>query len=68
MDFRPNAVLGTPDEPIAIEFIAGDITGIRNIEELDSEGKWYSTSGWQLGEKPKRKGVYINDGRKVVIK
>jgi hypothetical protein len=68
MDFRPNAVVGSPDEPIAIQFVVSDATDIRSLEELDPEGKWYSTSGWQLGEKPKRKGVYINDGRKVVIK
>ena len=69
MDFRPNAVVGSPDEPIAINFSGSDITDIRALEELDSEaGDWYSTQGWQLGDKPKRKGVYILNGKKIVVK
>ncbi len=38
----------------------------RKIEnEADT---WYDLSGRRLSGKPKAKGVYINNGRKVVIK
>ena len=36
------------------------------IEELNSE--WYDLQGRKLGSKPTRKGLYINNGKKIVIK
>ena len=33
----------------------------------DSEGEWYTLSGMQLHSKPTVSGIYIHDGRKVVI-
>ena len=34
----------------------------------DSEGVWYSLDGVRLNSKPTTKGLYINNGKKVVIK
>ena len=34
----------------------------------DSEGVWYSLDGVRLNGKPTTKGLYINNGRKVVLK
>ena len=31
-------------------------------------GEWYDLSGRKLSQKPTKKGIYINNGRKVVIK
>lgn len=47
----------------------GDTTGIMEIEngKLNIES-WYSLDGRRLNAKPTKKGVYVNNGRKVVIK
>ena len=51
--------------------VGGDTTGMEElknekIEELNSE--WYDLQGRKLGIKPTRKGLYINNGKKIVIK
>ncbi len=38
------------------------------IEELKSEDGWYTVDGVKLDKQPTRKGLYIHNGRKVVIK
>ena len=38
------------------------------IEELKSDGAWYTLDGRKLNGKPTQKGVYVNGGRKIVIK
>ena len=45
-----------------------DITGIKTIENDSVEGPWYSLDGLQLQTQPQKKGVYIQNGKKVVIK
>ena len=64
--FHANDVLGTPDEPFAISF--SDATGIDKWYGDYEPGKWYSTSGIQLPKRPTKKGVYIFNRHKVVIK
>jgi len=48
------------------------LTGIEGIAadkaEADGDGNWYDLNGRKLNSKPTTKGVYINNGRKVVIK
>ena len=50
----------------------GDTTGIEDVRGLmsdgRSEGAWYDLNGRKLQQKPTRKGVYLNNGHKVVIK
>ncbi len=51
----------------------GNGEGTTSIENLtpalsESEGEWYDLQGRRLGSKPNRKGIYISNGRKVVIK
>lgn len=51
----------------------GDATGIVSMEEgrgikEDGTGEWYSLDGRQLNAQPTRKGIYVKDGKKVVIK
>lgn len=57
-----------------IDFGDGETTtGIISIENgqltIDnSAGGWYSLDGRRLDSKPTKKGVYINNGKKTVIK
>ena len=59
---------------ITLESLGGNdnTTGIEEIrmnsELRDSKGPWYSLDGRRLNAKPTRKGVYVKDGRKIVIK
>ena len=45
-----------------------DITGIKTIELDEAEGTWFSIDGRQIQGQPQRKGVYLQKGKKVVIK
>ena len=44
-------------------------TGIDAIENvtIDNEG-WYDLQGRKLQAKPNRKGIYIHNGKKVVVR
>lgn len=45
------------------------ITGIETAGTIQSgSGSWYTPDGRRLSGKPTKKGLYINNGRKVVIK
>ena len=49
----------------------GDTTGIEDVRSLmsdDSGETWYDLNGRKLLQKPIKKGVYLNNGLKVVIK
>ena len=48
----------------------GSTTEIGTITPAFTEGEqvWYSLDGMRLNEKPATKGVYINNGKKIVIK
>ena len=52
-----------------VEVVKGE-TGIRSLTPTLSqgEGAWYSLDGRKLQGKPTQKGVYIMNGKKVVIK
>ncbi|MBP1541512.1 MAG: hypothetical protein ILA25_05010 [Prevotella sp.] len=58
MTFKADAVIGSPDEPTAINFVRADA----------EVGKWYTVDGLMLQEKPVRKGVYIYNGKKIVVR
>ena len=52
-------------------FIAGEATGIEDVRSLmsdDSGENWYDLNGRKLLQKPIKKGVYLNNGHKVVIR
>lgn len=51
--------------------ISDDATGIRSIDKLttdDADGAWYGIDGRRLQGKPTKRGLYIVNGKKVVIK
>ena len=58
MVFQTNAVIGSPDEPTAINFTQAEY----------EDGKWYTLSGLLLQQKPTTKGVYIYNGKKVIVR
>ena len=57
-----------------LNFDDGETTGIKSLSpdpspsREGSAGAWYSLDGRKLSGKPTHKGLYINGGRKVVIK
>ena len=62
-------------ESIKVRLISanGEVTGIGTLQTktgevtLDGEA-WYSTDGRRIVGKPSTKGIYLNNGKKVVIK
>ena len=60
ISYAPNMVLGTPDQPTDIDFVA--------IDQMPHDGRWYTTSGIQLQRKPTRAGLYIHNGKAMVVK
>lgn len=53
-----------------IRFTTGSTTGITTLNGNDNvkANKWYTLDGRQLNSKPVQSGLYINNGKKVVIK
>ena len=56
--YQVNGISGSPNEPTHINFV-------RN--EIPQQG-WYTVQGYKLNGKPSRRGVYIYNGKKQVIK
>ena len=44
------------------------ITGTPTISNTTTDNAWYTLSGIKLGKKPAESGVYIHQGKKVIIK
>ena len=70
-------VCGEPAEPASginnfVLNFGGEETGITEISNLKSQTSpstsWFTIDGRKLNGKPISKGIYINNGRKVVIK
>ena len=62
-------------ETIKVRLISanGEVTGIGTISTKTGEGTidkdaWYSLDGRRIVGKPSVKGIYVNNGKKVVIK
>lgn len=54
---------------ISMEFEDGVTTGFIQIATGDVEdGDWYGIDGIKFNQKPTQRGVYINNGRKVIVK
>ena len=52
--------------------VSGEVTAIGSLStktgEVTLDGAWYSIDGARLTGKPTAKGVYVNNGKKVIIK
>lgn len=44
------------------------ITGTPTISNTKTDNAWYTLSGMKLGKKPAESGVYIHQGKKVIIR
>ena len=54
---------------INLVFDDGNATGLDGVTRTaEQNGDYYDLNGRKLAAKPTRKGVYIQNGRKVVIK
>ena len=68
------AAASSPAAPptLTIGFGGGDVTSINMIEDENNgasgTGNWYTLDGRKLQSQPTKKGIYIRDGKKVVIK
>ena len=51
-----------------MDFGDGEVTNIDQITDDAADGDWYTIDGLKLNEKPVKKGLYIHNGRKTVIK
>ncbi len=45
-----------------------DVTSIHSIDDSQGSGIWYSISGVKLNGKPSQRGIYINNGKKIVLR
>ena len=72
-DLNNGIVCGEPDQEgtinaFVLNFGGEDATEIVNLSDTDESNGWYTLSGIKLNSKPLSKGVYINNGRKIVVK
>jgi hypothetical protein len=58
--------IGVPDVAMPVQTVATGISGISGKAGIS--GNWYDLNGRRLSVAPTMKGVYIQNGRKVVIK
>ena len=65
----------TLPETISVRLISADgvVTGIGSLhadtgEVTLDDAAWYSLDGTRFSSKPTRKGIYVNNGKKVIIK
>ena len=60
INYVADKVLGTPEQPTAINFTA--------LDQMPHDGQWYNVGGVLIGKKPTQSGVYIYNGKAVVAK
>ena len=51
-----------------LNFGENDVTAVEAIMGSDDGAAWYSLEGVRLGKQPTKKGLYIQNGRKVIVK
>lgn len=58
--YKDNGVVGSPSAPVGIDF--GKSSSARD------NGIWYDVSGLRHNARPQKRGVYISNGKKLVVK
>lgn len=58
--------IGTPWEPYVID-LSNLPTSIHSVT-ADDDTNWWTLQGYKIGKRPLQPGVYIHNGRKVVVK
>ena len=71
----PRRAAETLPERISVRLIdaEGNVTGIGTLETRTGEVRfdpeaWYTLNGVRLSGQPTQKGIYVNNGKKVIIK
>ena len=62
---------GPAPQFISISEMNGDVTGIEDVRCKMSDvrsDQWYDLNGRRLQQKPTKKGIYILNGKKIIIK
>ena len=70
LQFRQSHPSSAPRHGLYIDFGEDETMGINSLTPTLSEGEgaWYTIDGRKISGKPAQKGMYINKGRKVVIR
>lgn len=53
---------------LSISGLGGDYTGISEVNTDKGDGTWYTIQGMRLNGTPKQQGIYIRNGKTVVVK
>lgn len=53
---------------LSISGLGGDYTGISEVNTDEGDGTWYTIQGMRLNGTPKQQGIYIRNGKTVVVK
>ena len=62
---------GAKARAFALSFDGEDVTGILGVSADSTDvkdGVWYSLDGVRLSGKPTQRGIYLNNGKKIIIK
>ena len=68
LEARLTTTISGETKVVNIKFICDSTDGISIIYSGDGNAVWYDMNGKRLHKAPTRKGVYIKNGKKVVIK
>ena len=65
-----NLAAGAPARGITLVFEKEEATEVTEVSEVNEagDGAWYDLSGRKLDGEPTTKGVYVKDGKKVVVR
>ncbi|MBR5349767.1 MAG: M6 family metalloprotease domain-containing protein [Prevotella sp.] len=53
---------------VSQEFTVPTSSGIKEVITETDKAPWYTVDGWRLADKPRKPGLYIHRGKKVVIR
>ena len=56
------------DNRLGYTYVPESIREINLSNSSDLSNSWFTLDGLRIGEKPSRPGLYIHNGRKVLIK
>ena len=52
----------------SLDFGDGEVTSVNHLQQTPSTVSWHSLDGRRLNGEPTMRGIYINSGRKVILK
>ena len=64
----PTSALNKTNGVKGVKLVFDDATGIDDVKFAGQEDIWYTVGGQMLQQKPSVPGIYVRNGKKVVIK